>query len=322
MQAAGAPPALRYAHEVSAFNPLRRRLMLSSLALPLLPGLPGCVAPLPVSNQGTARGAQSLLADSATAHGLAAFSQLSDVNVSYGGRWRGFVDKLQPALVDVQYRGGSQERLLLRDGIVAQAHAGPAGRKQVFRRSAAHSTGEVRVWRNGAEAADTDSRAAAALVADGYSLFLMGPLLLVRCWTADRVLAMEMAGTENLEWSGGRHPCDILRIRIEPGLGFSASEQLAIYIDREERLMRRVRFTLGGLESTRGAVAEVDTFDHVTLYGIKWPTRFHERLLRPLILPVHDWHMTGLDVNRDLTPADVSAKWSERALRAAGTAPP
>ena len=70
--------------------------------------------------------------------------------------------------------------------------------------------------------------------------------------------------------------------------------------------MRRVRFTLGGLESTRGAVAEVDTFDRITLLGVRWPTRFHERLLRPLPLHVHDWRLRGLDLNRGLKSADIS----------------
>ena len=53
------------------------------------------------------------------------------------------------------------------------------------------------------------------------------------------------------------------------------------------------------------AVAEVDTFDHAALHGVRWPTRFHERLLRPLPLTVHDWRLTGLDVNRGLEIAEV-----------------
>jgi hypothetical protein len=45
----------------------------------------------------------------------------------------------------------------------------------------------------------------------------------------------------------------------------------------------------------------------VTFGGVRWPTQFHERLLRPVPIPVHDWHMTGLDVNRGYTAADISA---------------
>ena len=81
---------------------------------------------------------------------------------------------------------------------------------------------------------------------------------------------------------------------------------MALFIDGDERLMRRVRFTLNGLDSTQGAVAEVDCWDHRTIQGVRWPSRFHERLLRPLPLPVHDWALEGLDLNRGLTPADIS----------------
>ena len=72
---------------------------------------------------------------------------------------------------------------------------------------------------------------------------------------------------------------------------------------------------MDGLESTRGAIAEVDFFDHQTIAGIVWPTRFYERLIKPIPnLPVHDWHLTGLDVNRGLSAADISGRqFSSRA---------
>lgn len=284
-------------------DPLRR-LMLASLALPMLHG---CAPPLPaLSNPATAQDAHALLADSAAAHGLAALSRISDLSVSYAGTWPALVGRLQPALVDSGFRGGSEERLLLREGLVAQAHTGPDGRKQVVRRTAQGAQGDVRVWFNGEEARDGERRAAAALVADGYSLFLLGPMLLAQRWAAERSLVMERAGAERIQLDGREHECDVLRLSMAPGLGFSGAEQLALFIDRDGRLMRRVRFSLNGLESTRGAVAEVDTFDHVALHGVRWPTRFHERLLRPLPLPVHDWRLTGLDVDRGLELAEVN----------------
>lgn len=285
-------------------NLARRRLVLASVALPALPLLPGCAAPLPVSmNPATTPAALALLDESAAAHGLAALTRLADVNLRYAGEWRPLIGRLQPALADPGFRGGSEERLLLRDGLVAQAHSGPSGRKQVLRRpgAAAASQGDVRVWFNGEEARDAERRHAAALVVDGYSLFLLGPMLLAQRWSIERSMVMELAGTERVN----EHDCDVLRVRLAPGFGFAASEQLALFIDRKERLMRRVRFTLDGLASTAGAIAEVETFDHVTLHGVRWPTRFYERLLRPLPLPVHDWRMTGLDVNRGLDAADV-----------------
>lgn len=288
----------------------RRRVVLASvsLSLPVWPTLVGCAAPVPrLRAAGTTQEAHALLMDSAAAHGLEAFQEVSDLSVSYAGKWDWLAGKLQPILVDPGFRGGSQERWLLREGVVAQSHTGPRGHKQVLRRTTQGTQGDVRVWFNGEEAHDMERRAAAALVVDGYGLFLLGPILLARRWATERVLTLELAGTERLTMSGHVYTCDVLRVRMAPGLGLSVADELAVFIDRDERLMRRVRFTLDGLESTRGAIAEVDTDQHVTRHGVRWPTRFHERLVRPLPLSVHRWQMTGLDVNRGFSLADVSA---------------
>ena len=280
----------------------RRGFTLATLALPTLPFLPGCAAPLPLSlNPESTPAARSLIAESAAAHGYAAFSKLDDLSLRYEGEWRNLIDRIQPALVDAGFRGGSEERLLLREGITAQTHTGTSGKKQVWQRSVPKAAGEVKVWFNGEPAVDDERRGAAALVVDGYNLFLQGPMLLAGRWASERSMVAQLGGTE---WVNG-YECDVLRVRIVPGLGFASSEQLALFIDRKERLMRRVRFTLDGLTSTQGAIAEVETFDHVTLHGVRWPTRFYERLLRPLPLPVHDWRLTGLDVNRGLRLAEV-----------------
>ncbi len=269
---------------------IRRRGLLPLLALA------GCAAPLPEPTAPSAE-AEALLRASAEAHGLAAFRAIRDLSVSYEGEWPPVIGRLQPVLVDQGFRIRSEERLLPREGLVAQAHAGPEGLKQVVRRP-----GGVRVWYDGRETPDAERRAAAALVADGYALFLLGPMLLA---DGRRALAAEMACTERITVGGRAFDCDVLRLRAAPGLGLAEADRIALFIDREGRLMRRVRFTLEGLASTRGAVAEVDALTHATLHGVTWPTRFHERLLRPFPLRVHDWWLTGLDVNRGLTPADL-----------------
>lgn len=284
------------------FDPTRR-LLLAALTFPVLTG---CATPLPeMANPASTPDAQALLAASAEAHGLAALGRVSDVSVSYAGEWRALVGRLQPVLVDAGFRGRSEERLLLRERLVAQAHSGPSGVKQVLRRGVPGAQGQVRVWFNGTEASDRDPRAAAALVADGYSLFLLGPMLLARR-VAEGGVTMELGKAERVTAGGREYDCDVLRLSLAPGLGLSDGDRLAVYIDRTERLMRRVRFTLDGLEGTRGAVAEVDTFDHMAHAGVRWPTGFYERLLRPVPLGVHDWRMTGLDLNRGLDVAEVS----------------
>jgi hypothetical protein len=282
-----------------------RRALLASLALP---ALQGCAAPLPpLPDQASSPQAQALLQASAVAHGADSYATLTDVSVSYAGQWRAVVDSLQPDLVDAGFRGRSEERLLPHGRLLAQAYTGRKGHKQVVRQTAPQDRGTVQVWFNDQATQDAAARDAAALVADAYSLFLCGPMLLADAWTADRTLVMQLAPPERITVGGQEHDCDVLRFSATPGLGLSQVDQLAVFIDRPERLMRRVRFTLDGLESTRGAVAEVDTWAHVTLHGVRWPTQFHERLLRPVPFPVHDWHMTGLDVNRGYMAADISA---------------
>jgi hypothetical protein len=267
-------------------------LVLGSLALPLLQS---CASPLaPMANPASSGAAEALLAESVAAHGGAALAAITDLNVSYAGEWHALVGRLQPDLVDSGFRGRSEERLLLRAGLVGQAHTGPKGNKQVVRHMMP-APGDVRVWFNGEEAQDQARRDAAAMVVDDYSLFLLGPMLLAG---SSRVAALELGAPET--------DCDVLRVRMHPGQGLSEADELAVFIRRQDRLMQKVRFTLNGLESTRGAVAEVETADHIAKHGVQWPTRFHERLLRPLLLGVHDWRLTGLDINRGWNAAAVS----------------
>jgi len=309
-------------HDRSTCLISRRRLLGAAALAPLAasPLLGGCasVAPLaPVAaTEATAPEAAALLAESAAAHGLAAWRRVRDLSVSYRGEWRPLIDRLQPELVDARFRQASEERLLPAEGLVAQSHTGPGGHKQVVRQlgRGPGDAGRVTVAYNGVATTDEAVQQAAALVADGYRLFLLGPLALV-----DTAHTLRLAGLEQV----GEHACERLMVRLAPGLGLSPVDQLVLCIDRRTRLMRRVRFTLDGLASTRGAVAEVDTFDFQNIQGIEWPTRFHERLRKPIPrLPVHDWRLTGLDLNRGLKAADLGgAQFSGAARSPARTLP-
>ena len=265
---------------------LTRRSLLTGAVLPLLDGCAAPLPPLPAS--ASTPEAEALLAASAAAHGLAALSSVQDINVRYDGHFRGLVGSLVPVLVDAGFRGRSEERYLPHDRFVAQSYTGRSGHKEVVRRTVPHGEGDVQVWFNGEPSQDLDQRHAAALVADGYNLFLLGP--------------------GPIRWKLPVRPGDVLRVRVGPGIGLSGGDDLAVFIDRDERLMRRVRFSMHGLDATQGAVAEVDTWDHAAMGGIRWPTQFHEQLLRPLPIAVHDWRMEGLDLNRALQPADIEGE--------------
>ena len=249
-----------------------------------------------------------MLAASAAAHGLASLPSVQDINVRYDGHFRGLVGSIVPVLVNAGFRGRSEERYLPHGHIVAQSFTGSRGHKEVVRRTAAHGEGDVRVWFDGAPAHDTDQLHAAALVADGYSLFLLGPMLLAGPWSSDRSLVLGLGAAETITVGGRDYGCDVLRVRVEPGIGLSSGDDLALFIDRDERLMRRVRFSMDGLDATQGAVAEVDAWAYTSQGGLRWPTQFHERLLRPAPLPVHDWRLEGLDLNRGLQPSDIDGE--------------
>jgi hypothetical protein len=296
----------------------RRQVLLLGIATPILPLAGGCRADLPRSSTvDTAAEATRLLLESAEAHGLAAFSSVRDVNVSYTGHWRRLVAKLQPELVDARFRGGSEERLLVQDGIIAQAHQGPGGTKQVVRTYPSKLPPEIQVWFNGQASQDRAKLDAAALVAEAYALFLLGPILLVTNQHPQRGIQASLAPPAAVKQAGQTHACNVVLVRMSPGLGNSMSDQLAIYLDKETHLMRRVRMTLNGLESTQGALVDIDTYDHRAIQHLVWPTTFHERLLRPAPLDVHAWHLTGLDINRGELPGDVA----NSVFRGAASAP-
>jgi hypothetical protein len=278
---------------------LTRRTVLAAFALPWLAA--GCSSPLPlVKAPPGGADAESRLRDSAHAHGLDAYRKLHDINVGYSGEWRSFVNRIQPEVVDAGFRGSSQERLMPGAGIVAQAYTGPLGRKHVVWRRGSRAPdrpGEVSVWFNGERSNEESAQNAAALVAEGYGMFLLGPL-----WLVDRGLAMQTGGTERVD---GRI-CDVIDVWLSPGLGRVATDRVALCIDRTDGFVRRMRFTLEGFVNTRGAVAEVDTFEHERRFGVVWPMRSFERIVHPLSLPAHDWRITGLDVDRGYEAEDVT----------------
>lgn len=285
-----------------------RPSLIRLLPVALLLLLGGCASrgiPL-AAGGGEQPAARAVLQKSAEAHGLTAFRQIDDLSVGYAGEWYGLVSKLQPTLIDADFRRASQERIIFKGGpLIGQRHLGPGGYKQVIRRSR-----DIQVFYNDAPSSDRDVLASAALVADAYRMFLTGPFYFL-----DGNLSLEVGENEDVD---GRACTTLVAVR-RPGHGQSAEDRYLLFIDAENHLLRRVRFTMEGLESTQGAIAEVDFFDHKEIAGVTWPTRFYERLRKPIpSLPVHDWRLIGLDVNRGLNAADIAGPaFSTKAAEAA-----
>lgn len=269
--------------------------------------LGGCAhrpAPIPTVNAaaGNPVAGRALLARCVRAHGgRAAYERLHDVNVRYEGHWAALGPRLQPKLSDTGFRGGSEERYLVGGSgfTVGQHHRGTKGEKWV-----SHSPGsEVVVGYQGAGAgvvrsADPETLAAAALVVDAYTSFLFGPFFFEK----------RGAYVQKLDASiviGGR-TCDEVLAILRPGLGRSSEDRVVLCIDREDHLLRRVQFTLEGLEGTRGAQVHVDLMAHRRMAGVMWPTEFYEHIEQPVNLPAHRWRMTGFDAGRGYGAADLA----------------
>jgi hypothetical protein len=277
---------------------------LGAVALPLVGFLGGCSTPLPLTGRpGTIdAAAERRLLQSAEVHGLDAYKSITDINIAYDGQWRPLINRIQPEVVDAGFRGSSQERLMPGLGLNAQRYLGPQGRKFVsWQRGLDRSAdGQVDVWFNGQPSSDKAMLTAAALVAEVYGLFLLGPLWLMDTTSRGmraptrRVVALQLIDTENVDGD----ICDVLQAWMSPGWGLSTIDRVALCISRADHITKRMRFTLEGFAGTRGAVAETDTYDHQQRFGVLWPMRSFERVVHPIPVPAHDWRITGLDVNR------------------------
>jgi len=227
--------------------------------------------------------ASALLGQSAAAHGDPVKNYRS-VEVSYSGEWTGVVKRLQPELVDAAFRKTSVEVYRPRDGSVVQEHRGPGGSKRVER-----TRDEVTVRYNGDLIGDEPRRDASALVADAYTAFLFGS-----SWLA--VHGRDLVVLEPTDLDG----VDCVRVqgRLEPGFGFSEEDRFIAWLDRGSHLLRRLQFTIDGLESTRGADVDVVFSEHWTASdGSIWPGRFVEWVQRPVRVKAHEWWMTGLNAD-------------------------
>lgn len=309
---------MRHAHEAPGADGGRgipRRSVLAASAAALTAG---CVGIPTADRLAASRGAE-LLRACARAHGDDAWKAVRDISVSYEGQWYGLVVRLQPELVDERWRKQSEERILPGVPLVAQHHRGPGGEKFVLRQGGERSeragaatsqiASQIQVRYDGAPSADAERVAASALVADAYRMFLTAPFM----FGAESAPALAEP-----QWLDGRR-MQVVVVRCQPGLGWDGDDRVALFVDDESFVLRRVRFTIDALPSTKGAVVEVDLDGQRRIDGVLWPTQFFERIRTPVpMLPAHRWWMTGLDVNRGLSAADFrDARFSARAARPA-----
>lgn len=273
--------------------PHRRRLLRQLLGLPLAglaaatgtasaAGLPD-VPPGPGSSS-----AKAHLQDSAAAHGLAAWRGLRDVNASFDRIWSPASGWRAVGAEAVQLR------LLPAVGLAALRQGTDQG-QQYSRHSpglTGPSTGTAGSQAEATVAPLTDPglTAAAALDTAGLRLLLLGPLAVL-----DQTTAVHWAEPDTLD---GRR-CDQLLLSLSPGLGLMASSRMALFIDRDVGLLRRLRLAAdGSLGNWRGQV-EVDCLDYFRLQGVVWPRRFESPARWPLPgAPAQTAWLTGLDLDR------------------------
>ena len=239
----------------------------------------------------TAHDALALMAESREAHGEKNFARVRDISVRYEGQWASIGPRFQPVLADTKFRRDSEERLFIGAGIMAQEHSGPLGKKLVVR-----EPGAVAVSYNGEPSSSEEGRAAAALVADAYTMFLLGPFYFDRPGTL-----LTSAGQALVDGA----QCDQVLALLRPGIGITKEDRVILSIDRASKQLRRVRMTLNGLESTKGAEVDVTFRQFRTIGGILWPTDFDERIRVPFDLHAHHWKMTGLEINRGYRASDL-----------------
>ncbi len=256
-------------------------------------GLGACASPrIPGKEVPTSEGEAVVLVERAReAQGGAAFDRVEDVSVRYEGKWGLIGPKFQPVLVDREFRARSEERLVLPSRVIAQRHEGPGGTKVVRR-----DGDEVVIVYNGAESADEEKRAAAALVADAYTMFLLGPFFFER-----EGVTLTMAGEGRVDGE----VCDEVLAVVRPGFGFSAEDRVVLSLERRTGRLVRVRMTLNGLASTTGAEVDVTFSDFREVGGVVWPTVFVERIRSPFDLFAHRWTVEGLRVNQGLRSEDL-----------------
>jgi hypothetical protein len=225
------------------------------------------------------------------AHGGDIREYPGDINLSTDGRWYKLIQRIQPIVSDAGFRVTSEERYRPRDGLYSVHHEGPLGAKQVVR-----SGDAIAVYYNGTRETDPVKIRATAMTNDAFRMFHFGPSFL-------KARSSSMVRIADAREGGRVYRRLIATVR--PGFGESAEDQVVLWIDAETSRLFRVHMTLNGFETTQGAHVDTTFLDYRQVGPYLLPVRFHERVRGPLRISAHDWHTTGIDLDRGWSDSDI-----------------
>jgi hypothetical protein len=226
-----------------------------------------------------------------TAHGGDIREYPGDINLSTNGHWYRLIQRIQPIVSDAGFRVTSEERYRPRDGRYSVHHEGPLGAKQVVRNGDG-----IAVYYNGTRETDPVRIRATAMTNDAFLMFHFGPGFF-------RARASGMVRIADAREGGRAYHRLIATVR--PGFGESVEDQVVLWIDAETSRLFRVHMTLNGFETTQGAHVDTTFLDYRQVGPYLLPVRFHERVRGPLRIDAHDWYVTGVDLDRGWSEADI-----------------
>ncbi len=255
----------------------------------------GCSTAFPTAPdappQGDGLTAQAIFDRSLAAHGGDLRQHRGDINLSTDGRWYRLIQRIQPIVTDSAFRIRSEERYRPSDRIYAVIHTGPDGSKHVLR-----TRDELTVHYNGARSTDDQTLRATDMTNDAFAMFHFGP-----SWFLGRTAALERLSDAR---EGGRAYHRLLAT-LRPGFGQSTEDRAVLWIDAQDFRLFRIHQTLEGFESTQGAHVDTTFLEYRRVGPYLFPVRFLERVRGPLRIKAHAWRVTGLDLDRGWTEADV-----------------
>ncbi len=270
----------------------------------------GCSTAFPTASdappQGDGLAAQAIFDRSLAAHGGDLRQHRGDINLSTDGHWYRLIQRIQPIVTDSAFRIRSEERYRPSTGLYAVIHTGPGGSKHVLR-----TRDGLTVHYNGVRSTNDQTLRATDMTNDAFAMFHYGP-----SWFLGRTAALERLPDTR---EGGR-PYHRLLATLRPGFGRAAEDRAVLWIDAQDSRLFRIHQTLEGFETTQGAHVDTTFLDYRRVGPYLFPVRFLERVRGPLRIKAHAWRVTGLDLDRGWSDADVSDPQGFRGKAAAPAA--